>query len=128
VVHQLPAHPGDWREGAALEGVMSSVATGHTTSRARSGARVQAVMTSTAILSAYEPPETIMCDYIGLSAKLGSLGKEVVVKNTFWTAYALADEGDYILIGVSTEPDPVVAGADEVRQVIRWPTRSRPGR
>jgi hypothetical protein len=21
VVHQLPAHPGDWREGAALEGV-----------------------------------------------------------------------------------------------------------
>lgn len=29
----------------------------------------------------YEPPETIMCDYIGgLSAKLGSIGKEVVVK------------------------------------------------
>lgn len=29
----------------------------------------------------YELPETIMCDYIGgLSAKLGSIGKEVVVK------------------------------------------------
>jgi hypothetical protein len=27
VVHQLPAHPGDWREGAALEGgLMSSTA------------------------------------------------------------------------------------------------------
>lgn len=69
----------------------------------------------------YEPPETIMCDYIGgLSAKLGSLGKEVVVKNTFFTAYALADEGDYILIGPSTNPDPLSAGADEVRQVIRY--------
>ncbi|WP_063842621.1 hypothetical protein, partial [Enterobacter hormaechei] len=69
----------------------------------------------------YEPPETIMCDYIGgLSAKLGSIGKEVVVKNTFFTAYALADEGDYILIGVSAEQDPVVAGADEVRHVTRW--------
>ena len=72
-------------------------------------------------ISAYEPTETIMCDYIGgLSAKLGSIGKEVVVKNTFFTAYALADEGDYILIGVSAEPDPVVAGADEVRHVTRW--------
>ena len=28
--------------------------------------------------------------------------------------------GDYLLIGVSTEADPVVAGADEVRQVIRY--------
>jgi hypothetical protein len=57
---------------------MSSVRTGHTTSRARSGARVRAVMTSTAILSAYEPPETIMCDYEGgLSAKLGSSVKRL---------------------------------------------------
>ena len=72
-------------------------------------------------ISAYEPPETIMCDYIGgLSAKLGSLGKEVVVKNTFFTAYALANEGDYILIGPSTAPDPLSAGADEVRHVTRW--------
>ncbi|MFY9993631.1 MAG: hypothetical protein WAK61_01385 [Leclercia sp.] len=72
-------------------------------------------------ISAYEPPETIMCDYIGgLSAKLWALGKEVVVKNTFFTAYALADEGDYILIGSSTNPDPLSAGADEVRHVTRW--------
>lgn len=72
-------------------------------------------------ISAYEPPETIMCDYIGgLSAKLGSLGKEVVVKNTFFTAYALAGEGDYILIGPSTNPDPISAGADEVRHVTQW--------
>jgi hypothetical protein len=44
-------------------------------------------MTSGAIRRPAEPPETIMCDYIGgLSAKLGSIGKEVVVKNTVWTA------------------------------------------
>ncbi|CAM7367268.1 hypothetical protein PHDIMM138B_07140 [Phytobacter diazotrophicus] len=72
-------------------------------------------------ISAYELPETIMCDYIGgLSAKLGSLGKEVVVKNTFFTAYALAGEGDYILIGSSTNPNPISAGADEVRHVTQW--------
>ncbi|MGG5840184.1 hypothetical protein [Huaxiibacter chinensis] len=69
----------------------------------------------------YAEPEQILCDYIaGLSAKIGSLGKEVVVKNTFFTEYALANEGDYIFIGESDEVDPIVAGADEVRQVIRY--------
>lgn len=69
----------------------------------------------------YAAPEVIMCDYIaGLSAKIGSLGKEVVVKNTFFTEYALANEGDYIFIGESDEADPVVAGADEIRAVTRW--------
>ncbi|UTJ46587.1 hypothetical protein NLZ15_17335 [Atlantibacter subterranea] len=69
----------------------------------------------------YAAPEIIFCDYIaGLSAKIGSLGKEVVVKNTFFTEYALANEGDYIFIGESSEADPVVAGADEIRAVTRW--------
>ncbi len=69
----------------------------------------------------YAEPEQILCDYEGgLSKRIGSLGSEIVVKNTVWTEFALADAGDYLLIGVSTEPDPVVAGADEVRQVIRY--------
>lgn len=69
----------------------------------------------------YAEPEQILCDYIaGLSAKIGSLGKEVVVKNTFFTEYPLANEGDYIFIGESNEADPVVAGADEIRAVTRW--------
>ncbi|MGX8902771.1 hypothetical protein ACWQXT_25050 [Citrobacter werkmanii] len=69
----------------------------------------------------YGEPEQILCDYIaGLSAKIGSIGKEVVVKNTFFTEYALANEGDYIFIGESNEADPVVAGADEIRAVTRW--------
>lgn len=62
-----------------------------------------------------------MCDYIGgISAKLGSMGKEIVVKNTFFTAYALAEEGDYILIGSSTEVDPLSTKADEVRASTQW--------
>lgn len=69
----------------------------------------------------YSEPEQILCDYEGgLSKRIGSLGSEIVVKNTIWTEFALADAGDYLLIGVSTEADPVVAGADEVRQVIRY--------
>lgn len=74
----------------------------------------------------YSAPEVFMCDYQGglsakvtnASASLGNLGSEKVVKNTFWTEYANAAAGDYLLIGVSTEPNPVVAGADEVQQVI----------
>lgn len=69
----------------------------------------------------YAVPEQIMVDYEGgLSKRIGSLGAEIVVKNTIWTEFALAAAGDYLLIGISTEADPVVAGADEVRQVIRY--------
>jgi hypothetical protein len=69
----------------------------------------------------YSAPIQIMCDYEGgLSKRIGSLGAEIVVKNTVWTEFALAAAGDCLLIGASTEADPVVAGADEVRQVIRY--------
>ena len=69
----------------------------------------------------YALPEQIMVDYEGgLSKRIGNLGAEIVVKNTVWTEFALAEAGDYLLIGISTESDPVVAGADEVRQVIRY--------
>ncbi|KOR02500.1 hypothetical protein [Pluralibacter gergoviae] len=69
----------------------------------------------------YSEPEVILCDYEGgLSKRIGSLGSEIVVKNTVWTEYSLAAAGDYLLIGESSEADPVNAGADEVRQVIRY--------
>jgi hypothetical protein len=69
----------------------------------------------------YAEPEQILCDYEGgLSKRLANLGVEVVVKNTFWTEFTLAAAGDYLLIGMSTEADPVVAGADEVRQVVQY--------
>lgn len=69
----------------------------------------------------YEAPLVIMADYQGgLSKKVGDIGSERVVKNTFWTEYALADAGDYMLIGTSDNPDPISAGANEVMQAIRY--------
>nr|DAL51219.1 MAG TPA_asm: Minor capsid protein [Caudoviricetes sp.] len=72
-------------------------------------------------VNGYAAPEIIMCDYQGgLSKRLASLGAQIVVKNTVWTEYSLADAGDYLLIGESTEVDPIAAGANEVRQVVRY--------
>ncbi|TCD20962.1 hypothetical protein E0D81_09120 [Lelliottia amnigena] len=76
----------------------------------------------------YAEPEQILCDYegglsrkvAGVSAAMGNLGSEVVVKNTFWTEYALANEGDCLLIGESALADPLEAGADQLIQVIRY--------
>lgn len=69
----------------------------------------------------FAEPLQIMADYQGgLSKKLGDIGFEKVVKNTIWSEYALADTGDYILIGASDNPDPVEAGADEIMQAIRY--------
>jgi len=69
----------------------------------------------------WSAPEIIMCDYGGgLSARIGSIGTEIVVNNTFWSEYYEAKKGDYLLIGESSEADPMAAGADEVMQVIRY--------
>ena len=51
----------------------------------------------------WEAPIAILCDYQGgLSAKIGDLGREIVVKNTIWTEYATARE------------------ADEIRQIVQF--------
>lgn len=69
----------------------------------------------------YASPVQILCDYGGdATARLGSIGVEINIKNTFWTEFAEAEKGDYILIGPSDIPDPVEAGADEVMHVIRY--------
>ncbi|WP_422881391.1 hypothetical protein [Pantoea agglomerans] len=69
----------------------------------------------------FAEPVVIDCGYQGgLSRRIGNLGSELVVKNTIWTEFADADTGDYILIGVSHESDPLKAGADEVMQSVRF--------
>lgn len=69
----------------------------------------------------FAAPVVIDCGYQGgLSRRIGNLGSELVVKNTIWTEFADADTGDYILIGVSDEADPLKAGADEVMQAVRF--------
>ncbi|MBD1228321.1 hypothetical protein [Xenorhabdus griffiniae] len=69
----------------------------------------------------YEAPKIIQCDYQGgLSSKLSGVGTELVAKNTFWTEFADASIGDYILIGESPDPNPVAAGADEIKFTTRY--------
>lgn len=69
----------------------------------------------------FYPPQTILCDYIaGLSTKMSSLGNEIVAKNTFFTEFDQASEGDYLIIGESSERDPLSAGADEIKRITRW--------
>ncbi|MCH9329826.1 hypothetical protein MMP96_09860 [Enterobacter hormaechei] len=71
--------------------------------------------------ASFAPPEVIMCDYGSTAtARLGDIGVELNIKNTFWSEYSEAKKGDYILIGESAEVDPIAAGADEVMQVIRY--------
>ncbi|MCX8614979.1 hypothetical protein J3U38_07865, partial [Gilliamella sp. B3976] len=61
------------------------------------------------------------CDYgLDSALKTGDIGSGFVIKNTFWTEYALANEGDFILIGESSELDPVKTGADEIKHIIRY--------
>ena len=68
----------------------------------------------------WEAPIAILCDYRGWSlCKIGDLGRELVVKNTIWTEYATAREGDYILIGASTDAAPPDE-ADEIRQIVQF--------
>jgi len=69
----------------------------------------------------FAEPVQIMCDYGGdATAKIGDIGVEINVKNTFWTEFPDAKKGDYILIGPSSTPRPTYAGADEVMHVIRY--------
>jgi len=69
----------------------------------------------------FAAPVVIDCGFQGgLSRRIGNLGSELVVKNTIWTEFADADTGDYILIGISAEPDPLKAGADQIMQSVRF--------
>ncbi|BET97295.1 hypothetical protein [Xenorhabdus taiwanensis] len=68
----------------------------------------------------YEAPQIIMCEYQGgLSSKLSGVGTELIAKNTFWTEFADASTGDYILIGKSSNPNPIAADADEIKYITR---------
>lgn len=69
----------------------------------------------------FAEPIIIECDY-GSDTQLsaGSLGREVVIKNTIYTEYAAAKKGDYVLIGESVNVDPFAAGADEIVHILRY--------
>lgn len=45
---------------------------------------------------------------------------ELGLRQAFFTEYSAAKQGDFVLIGASSNPDPVAAGAAEVRSVGRF--------
>ena len=70
----------------------------------------------------FHPPEVISCDY-GLDSALAEsagVGMGFIAKNTFWTEYDKASEGDFILIGESSELDPIKACANEIKHITRY--------
>ena len=75
----------------------------------------------------FHPPDVIACEY-GLDTKIAGLrslgvsgiGSEFSHSNTFWTEYDKANEGDFILIGESSELDPIEAGASEIKHITRY--------
>lgn len=69
----------------------------------------------------FGPPEAVACDY---SAKAETItdpkGREFVSRMQVFTERADIKPGDRLLIGASTEPNPIAAGAVEVRAVQRY--------
>lgn len=69
----------------------------------------------------FAAPVTIACDYGSEFKRMNTAnGEEFTSKQTIDTEYATAKPGDYVLIGESTEADPVTAGADKIMLVVRY--------
>ena len=70
---------------------------------------------------AFGEPVALLCDYgFDKNNMTDVKGNEIVQKNTFWTEYTDAKVGDYIMIGTVTEVDPLVAGANQILNVINY--------
>jgi hypothetical protein len=66
-------------------------------------------------------PAVFACDYMAdAQTAMGADGREFVTKQILYTERASINRGDFVLIGVSTNADPIAAGADEVRAVTRY--------
>lgn len=66
-------------------------------------------------------PVVFMGDYSAQSERMVSAaGNDFVSKQTIYTEYALAKEGDFVLIGESADASPYNAGAQEVLLVLDY--------
>lgn len=66
-------------------------------------------------------PVVILCDYgMDKTTRTEAVGIGFTAKNTFYTEYDLAKAGDYIALGEITELDPIKAGADAIKHIIRY--------
>lgn len=66
-------------------------------------------------------PVVFDCDYSAESARMvDAKGVEFVSRQIIYTERSSIAAGDWVLIGESTEVNPVHAGATEVRLVVRF--------
>lgn len=66
-------------------------------------------------------PVQFACDYSAESVRMtDDAGVEFTTRQILHTERADIKQGDMVLIGTSAQPDPVAAGADEVRSVKRF--------
>ena len=69
----------------------------------------------------YGAPVSFPCDYKAESARVtDDNGVEFVARQQIYTEYDSCKQGDMVLIGSSSNPSPVAAGASEVRAVRRY--------
>ncbi|WP_249333860.1 hypothetical protein [Comamonas brasiliensis] len=75
---------------------------------------------------AFAPPVTFDCDYKSEAVRSSvaggtspATGVELALRHVIYTEYSAVKQGDYVLIGESPLPDPLAAGAVEVRTVVR---------
>lgn len=66
-------------------------------------------------------PVTFACDYQAEAKTMtDATGKEFVSRQVLYTERSAIQPGDMVLIGSHAGPDPVAAGAAEVRSVTRY--------
>lgn len=71
-------------------------------------------------LPRFGAPEAFSCDYSAESRRMtDDLGVEFTSRQVIYTERASLKQGDMVLIGTSSATDPVAAGAQEVRSVLR---------
>lgn len=69
----------------------------------------------------YGAPVTFLGDYSAKVERLvGSDGNDFVSMQQVFTEYATAKPKDMLLIGTSTNPDPVAAGAKQIKLVLDY--------
>jgi hypothetical protein len=72
-------------------------------------------------VESFGTPYTIACDYSAKADRLtDARGVEFVPRLVLFTEAAAVQQGDRVLLGTSVAPDPIAAGAVEVRVVDRF--------
>ena len=68
----------------------------------------------------FGPAVSFTCDYkIESRRATDAQGVEFLARQTLYTERATIAQGDRVMIGTSTAADPIAAGAEEVKAIVR---------